>query len=269
MSCLSKIFRAVNDTNLRKMKTKYWWIVGLIITIGVIAFAEMWHRNQLCKSLIVNLDQQAEYPFFNEQDIKNLANGKESLENTLLSKIDLKAVEERIEANRLIKKCQVSRDLFGNLLINIEQQRPIARLINTSSELNSTIYAGGRYLTDTGAVIPLSGRFTARTLLVSGVFFRNLDNLRIKNGKKLLELLVRINEDAFWKAQIAELQVDEIGEITVIPQVGQHTIEFGTADGYEEKFKKLKIFYKKILPVKGWEKYSKVSVKFRNQIVCQ
>jgi cell division protein FtsQ len=251
------------------MKAKFWWILGIISIIGVVVFAEIWQRNLLCKSVIVNLDQNAEYPFFNEQDIKNLANSKESLEGKLLRTIDLKAVEERVEANRLIKNCQVSRDLSGNLLINIEQQRPIARLVNISSELNSLVYAGGRYLTDTGAVIPLSGRFTARTLLVSGAFFRNLKNLNTKNGKKLLELLIKIDKDSFWKAQVTELQVDEAGEINIVPQVGQHLIEFGTADGYEEKFKKLKIFYKKILPVKGWEKYSKVSVKFRNQIVCQ
>ncbi len=251
------------------MKTKYWWILGIIVVIVAIAFTEMWQYNLLCKSVIVNLDQQAEYPFFNEQDIKKMADGNESLENTLLRTIDLKAVEERVEANRLIKKCQVSRDLSGNLLINIEQQRPIARLINFSTDLNSAVYAGGRYLTDTGAVISLSGRFSARTLLVSGTFFRNLKNIGTKEGKKLLELLIRINEDAFWKAQVAELQVDETGEISIIPQVGQHIIEFGTADGYEEKFKKLKIFYKKILSVHGWEKYSRVSVKFRNQIVCQ
>lgn len=251
------------------MKTKYWWILALVTVIAAIAFTEIWQYNLLCKSVIINLDQQAEYPFFNEQDIKKMADGNESLENTLLRTIDLKAVEERVEANRLIKKCQVSRDLSGNLLINIEQQRPIARLINISTDLNSPVYAGGRYLTDTGAVISLSGRFTARTLLISGTFFRNSHNLNTENGKKILKLLTKISEDAFWKAQISELQVDELGEISIVPQVGQHLIEFGSADGYEEKFKKLKIFYKKILPIQGWDKYSKVSVKFRNQIVCQ
>ena len=30
----------------------------------------------------------------------------------------------------------------------------------------------------------------------------------------------------------------------------------------------LNIFYKKVMPVQGWEKYSKVSLKFNNQIVC-
>ncbi len=251
------------------MKTRYWWILGLGIVVGAIVFAEIWQQRQLCGGLIVNLDKQATYPFFDEQDIKNLANGKESLENTLLSTIDLKAVEERVKKNRLIKNCQVSRNLFGNLLISIEQQRPIARLINTSSELNSYVYAGGRYLTDTGAVIPLSGKFTARTVLVSGTFFRDLNNIKTKNGQNLLKLLIKINEDSFWKAQIAELQVDEVGEVTIIPQVGTHVIEFGSADGFEAKFNKLKIFYKKILPIQGWEKYSRVSVKFRNQIVCQ
>jgi cell division protein FtsQ len=37
----------------------------------------------------------------------------------------------------------------------------------------------------------------------------------------------------------------------------------------EAKFKKIKIFYKEILPAKGWDTYRKVSVKYRNQIICE
>jgi cell division protein FtsQ len=37
----------------------------------------------------------------------------------------------------------------------------------------------------------------------------------------------------------------------------------------EAKFKKIKILYKEILPVKGWDFYKKISVKYKNQIVCE
>jgi cell division protein FtsQ len=250
------------------MNNKLWWLLFFFVTMAGIVFAEMRQYNLLCQGLVVILDKKAEYPFFNEQDIKTLADGEEQLQNTLLRTIDLKTIEKRVMNNRLIKNCQVSRDLSGHLIISVEQQQPIARLINLPTD-DGVVYAGGRYLTDTGAVIPISGRFTARTLLIFGTFFRNLKNLNTKNGKKLIELLNEINKDTFWKAQLSEMQVDEAGEINIIPQVGNHTIEFGTADGYVEKLKKLKIFYKKVLPIQTWEKYKKVSVKFRNQIVCQ
>jgi cell division protein FtsQ len=78
-----------------------------------------------------------------------------------------------------------------------------------------------------------------------------------------------IDEDEFWKAQIAQIEIDKAGEMLIYPQVGKQVIEFGTADNYEVKLKKLKLFFKKILPYKGWNTYTKVNIKYNNQIVCE
>jgi len=46
-------------------------------------------------------------------------------------------------------------------------------------------------------------------------------------------------------------------------------ILFGPMDEIEEKFKKLKLFYKEVLPKKGWNTYSSINLKYKNQIVCK
>ena len=252
------------------MKHKIWWIVAAIVLVSALVFAEVVQRGQYCKSVIVNLDPDAEFQFFDEKEIKRLltANGSEHFEGSLLKDLDLNSLENRVLKNRLIKSCQIIKDLSGNLLVNIKQQRPIARLID-ASENEELINIQGRYLTDTGDVVPISGKFTARTLLISGSFFRNLKNIQTDKGKKLVELLNDIGKNPFLKAQITELKVEEDGEIMMLPQVGNYQIEFGLPEEIEAKFKKINIFYKTILPEKGWEKYRRVSVKFRNQIVCE
>ena len=48
-------------------------------------------------------------------------------------------------------------------------------------------------------------------------------------------------------------------------------IEFGKAETdkvVEEKFSKLKVFYKEAIPYEGWEKYKSISLKYDKQIVC-
>ena len=40
------------------------------------------------------------------------------------------------------------------------------------------------------------------------------------------------------------------------------------AGNYEEKFEKLKTFYEKGLNQVGWNKYSRISLEFNNQIIC-
>ena len=77
-----------------------------------------------------------------------------------------------------------------------------------------------------------------------------------------------LNEDPFWKAQVAELDADKYGAIHLLTIMGDQRIEFGTAEGFESKFNKLRLFYERVLS-KDWSRYSKISIKFQDQIVCE
>jgi len=57
--------------------------------------------------------------------------------------------------------------------------------------------------------------------------------------------------------------------ITIFPQVGDERIEFGKPDDVQEKFRKLMIFYKEILPRMGWNKYDRVNLEYEGQIVTE
>ncbi len=78
-----------------------------------------------------------------------------------------------------------------------------------------------------------------------------------------------VEQDEFWKAQISQMNIDKNGNINMSTQVSKQIVEFGKPVDIEEKFRKLKIFYKDILPTKGWNSYNRVSIKFKNQIVCE
>jgi cell division protein FtsQ len=58
-------------------------------------------------------------------------------------------------------------------------------------------------------------------------------------------------------------------DLILYQQVGKQTIEFGKPEEIEEKFSRINIYYKEILPQKGWNTYSRVNVKFKGQIVCE
>ena len=88
-------------------------------------------------------------------------------------------------------------------------------------------------------------------------------------GEPYFELINFINNDDFWKAQIAEIEIDASGEIVLWPQVTKQKIEFGAPDNIENKFKRLMVFYQEILPRNGWNSYTRVNLKYENQIVCE
>ncbi|MDR1436585.1 MAG: cell division protein FtsQ, partial [Candidatus Symbiothrix sp.] len=57
-------------------------------------------------------------------------------------------------------------------------------------------------------------------------------------------------------------------DIELTPRVGNHQIILGKLEDCEEHLEKLKVFYEKILNKVGWNKYSKINLKYKNQIVC-
>src|SRR5690606_8101173 len=102
-------------------------------------------------------------------------------------------------------------------------------------------------------------KFNARVVLLSGSFVDQvvkLNNLsESEDGTKLKELIDRIRMNEFWRAQVAQLDIDSKGNVDIYPQIGGQVIEFGKLDKQEEKLLKLKVFYKEILPRMGWNKY--------------
>ncbi|MCR9250562.1 MAG: cell division protein FtsQ, partial [bacterium] len=122
-----------------------------------------------------------------------------------------------------------------------------------------------------GDILPVSNKFTARVPLVQLADQSLLDTTLIatEEGQKVFEFIEYVQSDEFWSAQVAHISVDENMEVSILPQVTKQIVEFGPIEDIDEKFKKLKIFYKKILPGKGWNYYETVSLKYKDQIVAK
>jgi len=257
---------------LRKFDYSWYWLkrsLWLILPIAGIGMAESRLGNQRCNNIIISIDGDSGMHFLNKMDIQMLLteNGGDPLLGSRLRDVHLSDLENRVRKNRLVKKCQVFRDLKGNVVVEVEQEKPLARWINTSNsgEWRNT---SGYYINDEGNFFPLSDSFSARTLLVSGPFFSNSKELKTKKGMMLMDLIRYLDTNEFWKAQVAGMYVDKDGEIQLTTVLGDQRIELGMAENFEAKFNKLRIFYEEELS-KDWSRYSKISVKFQDQIVCE
>lgn len=238
----------------------------MVFLFGSIGLVEKQTGERTCTSIEVNIDNQFENYFINESDIVDIVTnrGENRIVGESLDDLNLKMIEMELYKNKFIKKAEVYKDLTGSLMINIDQSRPIARLMSNKMS--------DRYISSRGEVLPLSKRYTARVLLIDGSFADNAklyDLYETDYGKNLMNLLQYIEQDKFWKAQVAQLSINRKGNIKIYTQVSKQIVEFGLPDDIEEKFRNLKIFYKEILPTKGWNSYETVSVKFKNQIVCE
>lgn len=242
---------------------KYGFLLfGLIVIIG---FTSSKRSNRFINEIQIHIDDQYQNYFIDQADVIDLMNaqGQDYLLNSDLGQINLKEVERRIESHQFVEDAQAYLDLHGNLMIEVMQNRPLVRVISRNGE---DLYIGTK-----GDVLPESPHYTSRVMLIEfegkNGFAQNINET--EQGQQLFELMQFIDQDEFWKAQIAGMTIEKDGEVVLQPQVTKQLVYLGQPEDIENKFRKLKTFYKEILPYKGWNTYKTVNLKYKNQIVCK
>ncbi|MCU0418137.1 MAG: cell division protein FtsQ/DivIB [Cyclobacteriaceae bacterium] len=242
-------------------------VVSALLALSLlIAFSERKQGGTVCQDVLVELDNVHENHFLDEADILRLIERSgQAIKGVGLHRIDLKALEAKIMYDKHILDAELYGDLKGNLVVQVELRRPMARIIQED--------APDAYIAEDGTVMGVSEKYTSRVVLVSGPFVKRLlqaeDLTRLDEGQQLLAMIRYINEDRFWKAQIAQLDIDAKGRVTLYPQVTGQKVEFGTPDNMEEKFDKLRVFYKEILPQRGWTRYDRVNLEYEGQVIAE
>ena len=232
----------------------------------LIAFGERKQGGVVCKDVAIELENDQENHFMDEADVMRLVvNNNSSLKGTSIGRIDLRAIEAKLKYDKHIQDAELYGDLKGNLVVNVALRRPAARIVQED--------APDAYIAEDGSVMPVSEKFTARVLLISGGYVKRLlesgDLNKTIEGQQLMAMIELINEHPFWKAQVAQLDMDNDGKITLYPQVTGQRIEFGRMEDVENKFRKLMIFYKEILPQRGWTKYKRVNLEYEGQVIAE
>ncbi|GHN01110.1 hypothetical protein WSM22_25990 [Cytophagales bacterium WSM2-2] len=240
--------------------------VALVGISFLIAFGERKQGGSMCNDIIVELDNLQENHFMDEADVLKLVeNSGQPVKGTGIDRINLKGIESKLKTDKHIKDAQLFGDLKGNLIVNVDLRRPIARIVQAD--------APDAYIAEDGVIMPVSEKYTSRVMLLSGAFMKELlkseDLKKTEEGKQIMEMIEFISNDKFWKAQVAQMDVSSDGRITIYPQVTGQRVEFGKGADIENKFRKLMIFYKKVLPQRGWTRYERVNLEYEGQVIAE
>lgn len=237
--------------------------VLLIVLASSVKNRDMGYR---VEDIDVEIENAYENFFVDEADVMSLImqNEGDSILGDGFTKVSLKEVERRIESHSFVKDAEVFRDLKGHLVVKARQNKPVARLIANSGR--------NAYIGEEGDLLPVSSKYTARVPVVTGRYIDQLLELKsVKDdayASQVFELINYINDNKFWSMQIGQIDITSNGKVVMYPQLGDQRLEFGYADDIEKKFKKLEIFFKQIMPTKGWNTYDRVNVEFKDQIIC-
>lgn len=244
----------------KPVRIAFW---GLLF-LGLLAFVNRRYYTKTIDNVDIEIYNLKDNYFLTEEDIFRLINRSEKspVVGNAYNKISIKQLEDRIKGNVYVQSCQVARNLQGDLKIQVWQRRPIIRLVRNGKP--------DIYLDSLGTVMPVRKNYTARVLPVTFNYLKELPNVETNvRDKALLGVAKLIIEDEFLRAQIAQIHIEENGNLLMYPQLGNQVIEFGAMKNIIDKFKRLKVYYTEILPLKGWNAYKRISLKFDNQIICE
>ncbi len=207
-----------------------------------------------CNGIVVQVLDSDKRSFVLQEGIESRVKKQYDLNGGFpLKGVDTEEIEMFVLKDQLIARAACYTTSNNYIYIDVRQRNPILRIMDSK---------GGYYIDDKGAYMPTSTQYAIPLLVASGSFSKEYAQ------ESLYPIALKICNDPFWSAQIEQIAVLANKEIVLVPRVGNHQILFGTADRYDKKFEKLKLIYDKVITEKGWNTYSTINLKFKNQVVC-
>jgi cell division protein FtsQ len=259
--------------NYKKIAVTVLWIIAISGLMTSLAFVSKKETLVRTGSLDVKINAAGENDFIDEDDVKLFFEERQdNLLNAELKNVNINALEKALNSHPAVENADLSVDLNGDIRINVKQRTPLVRVFNMSGE--------SYYIDTQSKLMPLSDKYTARVLVVNGVVHepyarryqftaKNETFREVSMLDDIYAMATYIANDTLLSGLIHQLSINADKEFEMYPAIGDHKIIFGEAKDIAEKFEKLKLFYKEGLnKTDNWNKYSIVSLKYKNQVVC-
>ena len=255
------IFKNINFKKILLITT--WVVIGAgALTLLIVAVKEK--AAKTCTGLDIEIVGATNNFFIDKKDISDiiLHVTQTPVKGKRIHEIDLIAIENELKKDVWVSKAELFFDKDGKLMVEVEEKEPIARIFST---LGNSFYVDAK-----DNMLPLSNKHAAR-LPVFTNFPSELKVLTKKDSlllKDIRNISAYITKDTFLMAMIDQVDIRSDRRFEMIPKVGEQTIFFGDANDMEQKFEKIKLFYKKVISKNGWSTYNTINVSFKDQIVA-
>lgn len=257
------------------MKLKKTYKIASILAIFLIFIAiisiQFYYSKQYCSEIKIILKSHPKKSFISENFVIDYLNKKidKKIVGNIFWKIDMNKIEKEIYNIPYIKNAEVYRDKNNILYIQIEQFEPIAKIFD--SKQNYFIITKEGYIlkgkTGLDYYLPVFNGNIPPIKITSRLHI-NDTSLKQNIYKRIYELSIYLTENEYAQNLFDQIYITKDTNFIIIPKIGSFIIEFGDEKNFEEKVNNLKAFYTIALPRVGWDKYSKINLTYKNQIVC-
>jgi len=256
--------KSIKELNIKKILISFLWICLGLASLTLLASGIHKKDNSVCKGYEIEIIGINNNFFIGKTEILEILEkvaGKQ-IKGQTINKLNLKEMENQIKKDVWISKATLYFDKNDILMVKVEEKNPIARVFSNQGT--------SFYIDHNLNMLPLSKTHSARlpvfTNFPSALKVLSKSDSVLLNNIKAMSLYIQ--NDPFIMGMIDQVDITASNKYELIPKLGDQIILFGDATNIDKKFDKLKLFYKNVISVKGWKKYSKINLEYENQIVA-
>jgi len=256
--------KSIKEINIKKILISFVWICLGLASLTLLVSGIHKKDNSVCKGYEIEIIGINNNFFIGKTEILEILEkvaGKQ-IKGKEINKMNLLEMENQIKKDVWISKATLYFDKNDILMVKVEEKNPIARVFSNQGT--------SFYIDHSLNMLPLSKTHSARLPVFTN--FPSALKVLSKADSALLnsikDMSLYIQNDPFLMGMIDQVDITAKNKFELIPKLGDQIILFGDATNIEKKFDKLKLFYKNVISIKGWKKYSKINLEFENQIVA-
>ena len=228
-------------------------VLAVALTVGVL-WAREKSRGELCTSVDVEVVNADSTSFVTPQGVLTDLKGQGiKLVGKHMGDINASDIEEALKVSPYLENADIVKCQDGKVLIRVSQLVPVVRVFDGEDSY---------YMNRAGKRMAATTYYHCDVPVVQGHFTRKYPATR------LLPLIDYVENDSLLRSLVTMYQVRDTNNIIIVPELSGHVVNIGNADGFENKFAKLKQFYTQVMPKRGWNTYDTISVKWNHQIVA-
>ncbi|MBO4657793.1 MAG: hypothetical protein J5639_08490 [Bacteroidales bacterium] len=183
-----------------------------------------------------------------------------------LSDINTFGIEQSLTQSGVLSTAEVYTCYPDVLNVVVTQREPVLRIKADSGDF---------YCDRSAYLLPVAGAKALDLPVVTGHLPVQLQTGPTEGTEAaewlggMLTFTEKIRNNAYWSDEIEQIEVAKDGNMTLYLRKRPFHILFGAATDLDDKFEKMAVFYKTILPTEEGAKYKVVNIKYKNQIICK
>ena len=226
----------------------------LAYATGITVWAHSEARKHVCSGVLVKVDGHPVLDSIIRHGVyEELKDYPLPIEGAQLQSINTVDIEKYLTKTGTFESVNCMVSARGELVVKIVPLVPVMR-----------VFCGNKsyYVNKEGRHIETNAEYFSDVPVVSGKF---------KHGfqpRDVLPLVNYIRKDETLGSLVSMIVAENKYNLILVPRIKGHVVNFGDTTRLDDKKKALAMFYRQVMPYKGWEEYDTISVKYRGQVVA-